>query len=268
MALNIVVCVKNTPSTLTVDMDPGTGQPKTSGVIFAMNPFDEYAVEEAVRIKEKHPGTTVTALTLGPEADLAVLREAISRGCDAAVLLSGPEFLGGDSFTTSRALAAAIRKLSEQKPVHLALFGKNTNDANTGVVGGQVAAWLDWPGVLSVKKIESVDETAAVLWRMMEDGMDQVKVGLPAAVGTVKEINEPRVPSLRGKMAAKKTVIPKWTAADLGLSADCVGAQGARARIPRYTPPPARGSGMRISEASPAKAAEKLVATLVERKLI
>ena len=99
--------------------------------------------------------------------------------------------------------------------MHLALFGKNTNDGNSGTVGGQVAAWLDWPGVLSVKKIESIDESAAVLWRMMEDGVDKVKVKLPAAIGTVKEINEPRVPSLKGKMAAKKAVIATWTAADL-----------------------------------------------------
>ena len=268
MGLNMVVCVKNVPSTLSVDVDSATGQPKTAGLMFAMNPFDEYAVEEAVRIKERIPGSTVTALALGPDSDLAVLREAISRGCDAAVLLGGPELLDGDSFTTSRALAAAISKLAAQKPVHLALFGKSTNDGNAGAVGCEVAAWLDWPGVLSVKKIESVDESAALLWRMMEDGIDKVKVGLPAAVSTVKEINEPRIPSLKGKMAAKKAVIPKWSAADLGLKPEEAGSQGARARMARCTPPPARSAGTRIAGATAAQTAEKLVDTLIARKLI
>ena len=268
MGLNIVVCVKNVPSTLSVELDQATGQAKTAGLVFAMNPFDEYAVEEAVRIKERVPGSTVTALTLGPDADQAVLREALSRGCDAAVLVSGPEFPGGDSYTTSRALAAAIRKLAAEKPVHLALFGKNTNDGNSGAVGGQVAAWLDWPGVLSVKKVASIDESAAVLWRMMEDGIDVVKVRLPAAVGTVKEINEPRLPSLKGKMAAKKAAIPKWTAADLGLGPEEVGAAGAPTRIARSSPPPPRPAGMSIVGASAAQIAQKLVDTLIERKLI
>lgn len=268
MPLNIIVCIKNTPSTLYVDVDPATGQVKTSGLALAMNPFDEYAVEEAVRVKERAPGSTVTAISLGPDSDQTVLREALSRGCDAAMLLEGPELLGGDCFAVSRALAAAIRKLSAEKPVHLVLFGKNTNDGNSGVVGSQVAAWLDWPGVLSVKKIAAIDERSATLWRMMEDGVDVVKVGLPAAVSTVKEINEPRLPSLKGKMAAKKAVITKWTAADLGLQPEQAGAAGSRARITRSSAPPPRPAGLRIDGASPAEKAEKLVSALFERKII
>jgi len=268
MALNIVVCVKNTPSTLAVPVDAATGLPKTAGLVFAINPLDEYAVEEAVRIKERTPGATVTALALGPESDHVVLREAISRGCDAGVLLCGPELQGGDSFAVSRALAAAVKKLSGQKPVSLVLFGKNTNDDNSGAVGGQVAAWLDWPAVLSVKKIESLNESAAVLWRMMEDGVDKVKVRLPAAVGTVKEINEPRMPSLKGKLAAKKASITTWTAADLALNADCVGVQGARVKLARSAAPPPRPAGARIAGATPAQTAEKLVAALIEKKLL
>ena len=267
MGLNIVVCVKNVPSTLTVDIG-SDGQPKTAGLVCAMNAFDEYAVEEAVRIKERVPGTTVTALTLGPDADQAVLRDAVSRGCDAAVHLCAPEFAGSDVFATSKALAAAIRKLSGQKPVHLVLFGKNSNDGNSGAVGGMVAAWLDWPGVLSVKKVEAIDENSATLWRMMEDGIDVVRVSLPAAVGTVKEINEPRIPSLKGKMAAKKAAIPKWTAADLGLKPEEVGASGSKTRLARCSHPPARGAGTRVEGASPAEKAAKLVDILVERKLI
>ncbi len=262
MGLNIVVCVKNTPSTLSVEVDSSTGQVKTEGLLFAINPLDEYAVEEAVRIKERVPGSTVTVLTLGSEADQAVLREALSRGCDSAVLLTGPELLGGDTYATSQALAAAIRKLSGQKPVHLALFGKNTNDGNSGVVAGQTAAWLDWPCVISVKKIESIDESAALVWRMMEDGIDKIKLQLPAAIGTIKEINEPRLPSLRGKMAAKKAAITKWTAADLGFKPE------SKARIARSSPPPHRPAGQRLEGGTPEELARRLVDALLERKLL
>jgi electron transfer flavoprotein beta subunit len=267
MGLNIVVCVKNVPSTLTIDID-SEGRPKTAGIVCAMNAFDEYAVEEAVRIKERVPGTTVTALTLGPESDQPVLRDAISRGCDTAIHICGPEFEGSDVFATSRALASAICKLSQEKPIHLALFGKNSNDGNSGAVGGMVASWLDWPSVLSVKKVESIDEKSATVWRMMEDGIDVVQVGLPAAIGTVKEINEPRIPSLKGKMAAKKAVIAKWTAADIGLKPEDVGAVGSKTWLARCSQPPARGAGVRVEGTSPAEQAAKLVDLLIERKLI
>src|SRR5580693_6943144 len=98
MALHIVVCVKSTPSSVNVPVDAATGQPKTAGVPVAMNPYDDYAVEEAVRLKERVPGSTATVLTVGAESAAEVLREAIARGCDAGVLISGPEFDGGDSY--------------------------------------------------------------------------------------------------------------------------------------------------------------------------
>ncbi|MHB2026817.1 MAG: electron transfer flavoprotein subunit beta/FixA family protein [Elusimicrobiota bacterium] len=268
MPLNIVVCVKNVPSTTSVSIDGASGQIKTAGISYTLNPFDEYAVEEAVRLKERVPGSVVTALTLGPESSDGAVREAISRGCDAGAIITGPEFEGGDSYATSRALAAAIRKMHAQKPVHVALFGKSTNDGGSGLVGSQVAAWLDWPGIASVKKIESIDESSAVVWRAMEDGIEKIKVGLPAAICTIKEINEPRLPSLKGKMAAKKAALAKWSAADLGLSADDIGSRGATASVARYSPPPSRPSGMKIEGATAAEKAKKLVDVLIERKVL
>lgn len=268
MGLNIIVCVKNTPASVNVSVDSATGKVKREGLPLAINPFDEFAVEEAVRLKERVPGSTATALTLGPDSSEAVLREAISRGCDAGVLVTGPEFEGGDSYATSRALAAAIKKMSGEKPVNLVLFGKNTNDGNSGVVGSQVAAWLDWPGVSSVKKIDAISDTDATVWRMMEDGIDVLKVALPAALSTVKEINEPRLPSLKGKMSAKKAVLPRWGAAELALESTSVGAAGAASEPKRSTLPPARPAGMRVEGASAAEKAAKLVDILIERKLI
>lgn len=265
MGLNIVVCVKNTPST-SVSIDPATGKVKREGVAMAINPYDEFAVEEAVRLKERVPGSTATALTLG--SDDSALREAISRGCDGGVLIGGPEFDGGDSYTTSFALSAAIKKLGAQQPVHLVIFGKNTNDGNSGVVGAETAAWLDWPSVISVKKIDQISETEATVWRMMDDGVDVLKVALPATLSTVKEINEPRLPSLKGKMGAKKAVIPKWGASDLGVEASAVGAAGAGTVVVKSSLPPSRPAGMRVEGASAAEKARKLVDILIERKLI
>ena len=233
MALHIVVCVKSTPSSANVPIDPSSGLPKTSGVPNAINPFDEFAVEEAVRLKERVPGSTATALTLGPDSAAEVMREAIARGCDAGVHVSGPEFDGGDSYSTSLALSAAIKKIHAEKPVSIVLFGKNTNDGGSGVVGAETAAWLDWPGATSVKKI-----------------------------------NEPRLPSLKGKMAAKKAVFPKWGAAELSLTAAQVGAAGAGAKVLKASTQPARPAGMKVEGANASEQAKKLVDILMERKLI
>lgn len=268
MGINIVVCVKSTPTSVNVGVDSATGLPKTAGVPTAINPYDEYAVEEAVRLKERVAGSTATVLTVGPDAAADVLREAIARGCDAGAMISGPEFEGGDSFATSLALSAGIKKLHAEKPVHLVLFGKNTSDAGAGVVGLQTAAWLDWASASAVKKIETIDETSATVHRTMEDGTDVVKLTLPACVATVKEINEPRLPSLKGKMAAKKATFPKWTAADLGLTPAQAGAAGSASAVVKASLPPARPAGVKVEGATAAEKAAKLVDILVERKLI
>lgn len=267
MPIHIVVCVKSTPSSVNVGVD-ASGQPKTAGVPTALNPFDEFAVEEAVRLKERVPGSFTTALTVGPDAAAEVLREAIARGVDAGAIVSGPEFEGGDSYATSLALSAAIKKLHGEKPVHLVLFGKNTSDVGAGVVGAQTAAWLDWSSASAIKKIDEISETAATVTRQMEDGVDSVKLALPACLSTVKEINEPRLPSLKGKMASKKAVFPKWTAADLGLQPAQVGAAGAGTVVVKASLPPARPAGVKIEGATASEKAKKLVDILVERKLI
>ena len=267
MGLHIVVCVKSTPSSVNLPVDAATGQPKTAGVPAIMNPYDEYAVEEAVRLKERVAGSTATVVTVGADSAAEVLREAVARGCDAGVLLGGPEFEGGDSYATSLALSAAIKKLHAEKPVHLVLFGKNTSDAGAGVVGSQTAAWLDWPSASAVKKIEKIDEASAQVLRTMEDGVDVVDLALPACVSTVKEINEPRLPSLKGKMAAKKAAFPKWTAADLGLAGK-TGAAGSAAVVVKAALPPARPAGIAVEGASASEKAQKLVDILIERKLI
>ncbi|MEK7388318.1 MAG: electron transfer flavoprotein subunit beta/FixA family protein [Elusimicrobiota bacterium] len=268
MALHIIVCIKSTPSSTNLGIDPATGLPKTAGVPLTINPFDEFALEEAVRLKERVPGSTTTALTVGPESASEVLREAIARGIDSGVIVTGPEFDGSDAFAASLALSAAIKKIHADKPVHLVVFGKNTSDVGAGVVGTQTGAWLDWPSVSAVKKIDAIDEQSVTVLRMMEDGVDTLKLALPACVCTVKEINEPRLPSLKGKMASKKAVFAKWTATDLGLQPQQVGTSGSGTKLLKATLPPPRPGGLRIDGGSPAEKAAKLVDILVERKLI
>ncbi len=268
MSLHIVVCVKSTPTTVNIAIDEAAGKIKTAGLSFAMNPFDEYAVEEAVRIKEKNAGSSVTALSLGPDHTEGVLREAIARGADKAVWLNIPECDAHNSYGTSHALAQALKKIHAESPIHLVLFGKNASDGNAGVTASQIAGWLNWPAAISVKKIDSINAAEAVVWRAMENGVDVLKLKLPACVGTLKEINEPRLPSLKGKMASKKSVIPKWTAADVGLKAEDFSGVLEPLKIEKFSAPPPRPAGLKIEGSSAAEKAKKLVDILVERKLV
>ena len=153
MGLHIVVCIKQTPATSNIQIDPVTGTLKREGMAAAINPFDEYAIEEAVRIKERVPGTTVSVVTMGPPQAEESLRESIARGADQAFHLTSRAFAGADTWATSYTLQMGIRKIAKEKgPVHLVLCGKQTNDGDTGHVGPGIAAWLDWPNIAYVKK--------------------------------------------------------------------------------------------------------------------
>ncbi|HVE12374.1 MAG TPA: electron transfer flavoprotein subunit beta/FixA family protein [Elusimicrobiota bacterium] len=264
MALEIVVCVKHTPSSTSVPVDPATGQVKADSLPHELNPFDAYAVEEALRIKEKVAGSKVTALTFGKQTTEGALRDALALGCDEAVLVSDPSFEGSDHNAAAYLLAQAVKKLSGTK---LVMFGKQTNDGESGLMAGQVGAWLDWPSAAGVKKVAAVDDSAITVERLMEDGTDTVKLKLPAALAVTKEINEPRLPSLKGKMSAKKAVIPKWGPAELSADAAKVGANSPTATA-KVAPVPSRPSGVVIAGGSPEEKAHNLVEKLKEAKLI
>lgn len=267
MALSIVVCVKQTPSSTSVAVDPATGAVKTDGLPFGINPFDEYAVEEALRIKEKVPGSTVSVLSVGPARAEETVRAALAVGADEGALLSDPAFEGGDSLATAYLLSLAVRKLAASKPVSLVLCGKQTNDGESGQVGPALAAWLGWPGASSVRKIGSVSDSAVSVERLMEDGVDSLKLPLPCVLSTTKEINEPRLPSLKGKMAAKKAVIQVWKAADLGADAALVGRNSATSVV-KTSPTPARKAGTVVEGADPQQKAAALVHKLKELKFL
>lgn len=262
--MQIVVCLKHVPAQTDVRVDQTTGQLKTEGIAWVVNPWDEYAVEEAIRIKEKIPGSTVTALTFGgPDASKA-LEYAIQLGADAGILVTDPAAEGSDAVATARILAAAVAKIGKPE---LIFCGRHATDGNTGQSGPALAELLGIPHVAFVKKIEDVQPTSARVQRSTEEGYDVLEAKLPLLLTVVKEINEPRLPSLKGKMAAKKAVFPHWSLSDLGLKPEQVGAKGSATAIVKQWAPPARPKG----EAIPGKPQEKaaaLVKKLRERGLI
>jgi electron transfer flavoprotein beta subunit len=256
--LNIVVCIKQVPDTTDVKINPETNTLIREGVASIINPFDAYALEEAVRLKEKHGGT-VSVMTMGPPQADACLRDAIALGADEAYLITDRAFAGSDTLATSYTLSAGIRKLGG---VDLVLMGRQAIDGDTGQVGPSTAENLGCPHLTDVRKIESVSaDGEIILQRLLEEGYVRIKVKGPVIVTVVKEINEPRLPSLRGKMNAKKKEIVKWTAADLEVEAKRLGLTGSPTQVMKIFTPP-KPAGGKVFEGSVTENVKDLLAEL------
>ena len=197
--MNIIVCIKQVPNTTDVKIDPVTNTLIRDGVESVINPFDAYAIEEAVRLKERFGGK-VTVVTMGPPQADAALREAISLGCDEGILVSDRKFAGSDTWATSYTLSCAIKKIGA---FDIILCGKQASDGDTAQVGPGISTHLDIPQVTYVKKIEEIKDNKARVERMTEEGFDIVETPVPCLFTVVKEINTPRLPSLKGMMRAK-----------------------------------------------------------------
>ncbi|MDD4013175.1 MAG: electron transfer flavoprotein subunit beta/FixA family protein [Candidatus Omnitrophica bacterium] len=241
--MKIVVLIKQVPDTTDVKIDPVTNTLKREGVKSVINPFDMYAIEEAVRIKERVGEGEVVVISMGPPQAQEAIREAISLGCDRGILLSDRKFAGSDTWATSYTISQAIRKVGDFKVI---LCGKQASDGDTAQVGPGVSTHLDIPQVTYVKKIDKIDKTVAVVHRMTEEGYDIVETPLPVVLTVVKEINEPRMPSLKGKMKAKSAQIPVWTADDIACEPDKVGLDGSPTRVMKVFTPPPRGGGQML----------------------
>jgi electron transfer flavoprotein beta subunit len=198
--MDIIVCIKQVPDTTDIKIDPETNTLIREGVESIINPFDLYAIEEAIRLKEQYGGK-ITAISMGPPQVEKALREAVAIGIDEILLLTDRKFAGADTWATSLTLSEAVKKLDDYD---LLLFGQQAIDGDTAQVGPGVATHLGIPQTAFVKKIESVENDKIIVQRLMEDGYDRIEMTLPAAITVVKEINEPRLPSLRGKRNAKK----------------------------------------------------------------
>ncbi|MDD5618313.1 MAG: electron transfer flavoprotein subunit beta/FixA family protein [Candidatus Omnitrophica bacterium] len=255
--MNIIVCVKQVPETTQVQIDPKTNTLIREGVQSIINPFDMYAIEEGIRIKEKFGGK-VTVITMGPPQAECALRETISLGCDEGILLSDRAFAGSDTLATGYTLAMAIKKIKE---FDIILCGKQASDGDTAQVGPGISAHLDIPQITYVKKIEEIKDNQATVERMTEEGFEILKTPLPCLITVVKEINEPRIPSLKGMMRAKSAKITSWKAIDLELEEHRLGLKGSPTQVVKIFTPPPRPKGQ-VFDGSPEESVEKLIDVL------
>jgi electron transfer flavoprotein beta subunit len=261
--MNIIVCIKQVPDTTEVRIDPETKTLIREGVESIINPFDCYALEEGVRLKERFGGT-VTAICMGPPQAEKALREAISLGADAGILISDRAFAGSDTLATSYSLSRAITKIGAYDII---ICGKQAIDGDTAQVGPGIAVHLGMPQITYVRKIENISDGTIRAERMTEEGYDVVESQLPVMLTVVKEINEPRIASLKGKMAARKAEIPVWTAEDIEADPDSLGLEGSPTMVVEiFTPPPRPGG--KLIEGEPADVAAQLIAELKEQKLL
>lgn len=257
--MNLIVLIKQVPDTTDVRIDRETNTLIREGVPSIVNPFDTYAIEEALRIKEAAGDGKVVVMSMGPPQVEDALREAIALGADEAVLLSDRAFAGSDTWSTSYTLAAGVRKLGEYDMI---LCGKQAIDGDTAQVGPGVAQFLGVPQVTYARKITVESGGSAVVERNLEDGYDVLTVPLPAVVTVVKEINEPRLPSLKGKMKAKKAEITVWGAADLEVDDAELGLDGSPTRVVRIFAPEEREGGV-VFEGEVDEVVESLASELI-----
>ena len=265
--MNVVVCLKQTPSTTAVFKvnsgvvswdDPG-GKPQV------LNPWDEYSVEEAIRLTEKHGVKEAIALTMGDESAVESLRTALAMGCSQAVLISDAAFAGSDTLGTARVLAAAI---AQQPDVQLVLFGKQAIDGDTGQVPVQVARKLGWTPLTFVSEIKAISGDSITVTRLLETGKQTLTVKLPVVISVVKEINEPRYPSFMGIRKANKAAIPTLTAADLAVNGG-TGAGASKVDWSNVTSLPVREGNVTLISADTVEEQARLLADkLFEEKVI
>jgi electron transfer flavoprotein beta subunit len=241
--LNIVVCGKVIPaSSVTIEIDPNNKRMVRKGVTHELDPAAASAVEEGLRLTEKHGGT-VTLVTMGISDATIGIRNALAMGATSAVHILDEAVAGSDTLGTAKLLAAAIKK----QPFDLVICATESSDSYSGIVPGQIAYFLGVPPVTFAKEI-TVDSGTITIKRQSEAGYDVVESSLPALVAVSSGINEPRYPQLKGIMAAKKKEIKVYTAADLGLAADRVGERGAKEKVLTIGRPPKRQAGRIVTD--------------------
>ena len=261
--LNIIVCIKQVPATTEVMIDTKTGTLIRDGIEATVNPFDMYAIEEGLRLKDKYGGE-VTVLSMGPPQAEASLREALAMGCDKAVLLSDRAFAGADTLATGYVLACGIRKIGR---CDLVICGTKTVDGDTGQVGPGLAEELGAPHVSCVRKIIAIGESSVSLERVLDDCYERVKAPLPCLITVTKEINEPRLSSFKGKLMAKKAPITVWSAEHLVGDPKRYGLNGSPTRVVKVFHPPSRQGGEVITATAEIQV-ERLIQKLKELKVL
>ncbi|MBN1554148.1 MAG: electron transfer flavoprotein subunit beta/FixA family protein [Phycisphaerae bacterium] len=268
--MRIVVLLKQVPETNAVKMDEATGTMVREGVEAIINPLDLYAIETALRLREANSSGAceIIGVSMGPPKAAKALREAVAMGLDSAILLSDKAFAGSDTWATSYVLAAAIQKLGGGD---LVLCGERATDGDTGQVGPGVASFLNLPVASYVGKLELTADGACRVHRLVEDGHEVLEMRLPGVVTVVKEVADPRLPTLRGKQRAKQIDVPTWTAGDLDVDPAKLGLNGSPTRVVKiFRPKVARECEKlkAVDEDTITQAADRTVEYLREKELI
>jgi len=288
--MRIVVPIKQVPETNAVKMDEATGTMVREGVEAIINPLDLYAIETALRLRETQPegSCEIVAISMGPPKAARALREAVAMGLDSAVLISDKAFAGSDTWATSYVLAAAIRRLGStavsavinknmedtgETPVlpDMVLCGERATDGDTGQVGPGIASFLDLPVATYVGRLELVDAKTCRVQRLVEDGHEVLEMELPGVVTVVKEVADPRLPTLRGKQRAKKIDIPTWGVKELDVDPAKLGLNGSPTRVVKIFKPKVTRECEKlkaVDEESVEQAANRVVQYLREKELL
>jgi len=260
--MKILVCIKQVPATQQVEVDPVTGVLKRGGVSSKINPYDLYAIETALKLKEELGGT-VTALSMGPDQAYAALSEAIWMGADSGVLMTYRKFAGADVLATSRTLSEGIRALGG---FDLIIMGRQTTDGDTAQVGPAVAQWLDIPHAAWVGRIEAADETAITVSQELARSVETVRMPYPCLITVEKDIYEPRLPSYRRKLEVGKGELKALTLADLSdTDPDHYGLAGSPTQVERIFPPETHVERVTVAGEN---AAEELARLLISRRVL
>lgn len=261
--MNIIVCVKQVPATTEVKLNKETNTIIREGIESIINPFDTYAVEEALRLKEVFGGKVI-ALSMGIPAVAELLQEIMALGVDEAVLLSDRKFAGADSLATAYALAMGINKIGS---FDLVICGKQATDGDTAQVGPSVAEKLGIPHTTYVRKIEGITQKSIRCSRLTDDGHDSVELSLPAVITVVKEINVPRLPSIAGIRRSREAEVTVWSANDVHADESRIGLKGSPTQVLR-TFVPNLNVESEIITGTPIEQAARLVDRLATHYLV
>jgi len=259
----IIVPFKQIVDIKEIKVDPSTQTPITVGIPRKISDVDKNALEEAIKLKEKHGGNVI-AITMGPSEAKTALREALAMGTDEAYLLSDPIFENSDTLATARVLAKAIEKLGG---FDLIICGEMTLDGLSAQVGPRLAELLDIPQITYVRKV-TIDGNKVIAEKDLEEEYETVEAQMPVLLTVTREINEPRIPSLRDIMKASRKGITTWTASDLGISKEEVGAEGSAVQILKVTVPKVERKGVIVKAETVEEAAEELVKMILKEGVL
>lgn len=265
--MNILVCLKQIPSGDDIKIGRD-GNLIRENAEAQLNPNDEFALEEALKLKDDNPSVSVSVLTMGPPDAEEILKYARSKGADKGYLLTDISFKASDTLATSYALACAARKINLAEKTDIILCSANSMDSDTAHVPAQLSAHLNIPGIFSAGPIISADENSLIIVRKLWGNSEKIKVSLPAVLSIEKNVNKPRLVSIKGKLRAKKFIPTTWSAKDIDCQKGKTGAQGSPTEVITFFTPETENKSSNLIEGTCGEKAEKLLKILKEKNFI